>query len=198
MTEKRPYRMRRRAESQDETRRRILEAVMQLHEEVGPKATSISAVAERAGVQRLTVYRHFPDEEALIGACSGEWIRRNPPPDPERWQAAAEPAKRVRTALAEFYRYYQGTRRMWSGVHRDVAEVPALEAPMAGYAGVLDAVAGELSAPFHGRRAKAQARATLRHALAFPTWDDLERQGLDDPAKVALVDRWLMGIEARA
>src|SRR5690606_31459873 len=165
MTEKRPYRMRRRAEAQDQTRRRILEAVMQLHEEVGPKATSISAIAERAGVQRLTVYRHFPDDEALIQACSGEWIQRNPPPDPGRWQGLADPAKQVRTALAEFYRYYRGTRRMWSGVHRDAPEVPALAAPMAGYAGVLDTVAADLAGSFPGRRAKAQARVTLRHAL---------------------------------
>ncbi|HLT44990.1 MAG TPA: helix-turn-helix domain-containing protein [Luteimonas sp.] len=198
MTEKRPYRMRRRAEAQDQTRRRILEAVMQLHEEVGPKATSISAIAERAGVQRLTVYRHFPDDDALIQACSGEWIQRNPPPDPGRWQALADPPKQVRTALAEFYRYYRRTARMWSAVHRDAADVPALGEPMGGYAAVLDAVAGELAGPFSGRRAKAQARATLRHALEFPTWDALERQGLGDAAKVALVDRWLQGIEAGA
>lgn len=196
MTEKRPYRMRRRAESQDETRRRILEAVMQLHEEVGPRATSISAVAERAGVQRLTVYRHFPDEAAMIGACSGEWIQRHPPPHPGRWQALPDPRKQARAALGEFYRYYRGTRRMWSGVHRDASEVPALAAPLAEFAAVLASVAGELAAPFRGRRARAQALATLCHALAYPTWEDLERQGLDDAAKVALVERWLSGIEA--
>jgi AcrR family transcriptional regulator len=198
MTDKRPYRMQRRAESRDETRRRILEAVMQLHEEVGPRATSISAIAERAGVQRLTVYRHFPDEAAVIHACSGEWIRRNPPPDPTRWEGIADDGKRIRAALGEFYGYYARTAAMLSPVPRDAPEMPPVQEGLSGLGAMVANVAEALAGGYRAGRARRQALATLRHALAFPTWEDLARQGLDDAGKVALVERWLRGIEAPA
>lgn len=198
MMEKRPYRMRRRAESQDQTRGRILEAVLQLHEEVGPKATSISAIAERAGVQRLTVYRHFPNDEAVIRACSAEWIQRNPPPDPAQWQSLDDPDRRVRLALTAFYRYYAGTAAMMSPVHRDAPDMPAVQEALRGLAGLVETVANDLAGGFKGRRAKAQAAATLRLALAFPTWEALQAQQLDDAAKVALVRRWLAGVAGTA
>lgn len=194
MTEKRPYRMRRRAESQDQTRGRILEAVLQLHEEVGPKATSISAIAERAGVQRLTVYRHFPDDDAVIRACSAKWSQRNPPPDPALWQSLADPGRRVRKALAAFYRYYAGTAAMLSPVHRDAPDMPAVQEALGGLAALVATVADDLASGFQGRRAKSQAATTLRLALAFPTWEALQAQALDDAAKVALVQRWLAGV----
>ena len=95
--QKRPYRMTRRAELEEETRRRITESTVELHEELGPARTSISAVAERAGVRRSTVYRHFPDEAALFAACSSHWRAANPPPDPRAWAAIADPAVRTET-----------------------------------------------------------------------------------------------------
>src|SRR3546814_654746 len=93
---KRPYNQAKRAESRDETRLRILRATMDLHEEIGLRQTTISAIAERAGVQRLTVYRHFPDDEALITACSGHWLGLHPPPDPARWAAITDPLDQAR------------------------------------------------------------------------------------------------------
>src|SRR5918996_4055938 len=92
LTAKRPYRKRRRAELEDQTRLRITEAAVELHGRVGPARTTISAVADRAGVQRATVYRHFPDEDALFAACSGHWAAMNPSPDPSAWQAIRDPA----------------------------------------------------------------------------------------------------------
>ena len=89
--QKRPYRMKRRAELEEQTRRRITESAVELHEEVGPAHTSISAIAERAGVRRSTVYRHFPDEEALFDACSSHWRTANPPPDPARGRRSTTP-----------------------------------------------------------------------------------------------------------
>ena len=131
MTSKRAYTLRKRAESQDETRHRIVEATMHLHEEIGPRATTISAIAERAGVQRLTVYRHFPDETAVFQACTTHWLSLHPPPDPAAWSDTEDGLDRARQALNAFYSYYAGTERMWSAAFRDVAEVPALQAPMA-------------------------------------------------------------------
>src|SRR3982751_245793 len=85
--QKRPYRMKRRAQLEEQTRLRITESAMQLHGSVGPARTSMSAVAEHAGVTRSTLYRHFPDEEALFDACSSHWASLNPPPDLGRWAA---------------------------------------------------------------------------------------------------------------
>ena len=102
-TRKRAYRKRRRAEQEEETRLRITEAAVDLHGSVGPARTTVSAIAERAGVQRATVYRHFPDEEALFAACSSHWAALNPPPDPAAWAEIADPDERLRRALSELY-----------------------------------------------------------------------------------------------
>src|ERR1041384_4638138 len=100
MTVEKPrYEKKRRAEHEAETRRHITETAVELHGTVGPARTSISAIAERAGVRRSTVYRHFPDEAALFDACSSHWEAANPPPDMERWAAIEDAEERLRTAL---------------------------------------------------------------------------------------------------
>src|SRR5918999_3074579 len=109
---KRRYEKKRRAELEAETRRRITESAVELHGSVGPARTSISAVAERAGVRRSTVYRHFPDEAALFEACSSHWEAANPPPDLGAWAAIADPDERLRTALGELYAFYRRTEPM--------------------------------------------------------------------------------------
>src|SRR5262245_61225968 len=108
----RRYKQSQRALSQEETRARIVEATVALHEDPGPRATTISAIAEKAGVQRLTVYRHFPDEASLFKACSSHWEAQNPPPDPTLWAEIADAHERARTALVALYRYYRRTRGM--------------------------------------------------------------------------------------
>src|SRR6187401_3150494 len=110
--QKRTYRMRQRAEREAQTRRRITESAVALHEEVGPARTSISAIAERAGVRRSTVYRHFPDEAALFAACSSHWRAANPPPELAAWRAIADPDERLRVALRELYGHYRRTEAM--------------------------------------------------------------------------------------
>lgn len=195
MSEKRSYTLRQRAKSQEETRRRIIEATMHLHEEVGPRATTISAIAERAGVQRLTVYRHFPDETAVFQACTAHWLSLNPPPDPAAWDGVADPFVRLGAALAAFYRYYSGTRRMWAVAYRDVTEVPALQEPMAEFAGFVASVGEDLAARFDAPADRAApAAATIQHALGFQTWSDLDGQGLGEEAIVALAISWLRGV----
>src|SRR5215204_2435083 len=105
----REYTKRKRAASEEETRLRITEAIMGLHEEVGPARTTVSAIAGKAGVQRATVYRHFPDVEAQVAACSAHWLSLYPPPDPARWMEPADPDERLRVALEDLYRWYSGT-----------------------------------------------------------------------------------------
>src|SRR3954466_6737754 len=117
--QKRPYRMKRRAELEEQTRRRITESAVALHEELGPAQTSISAIAERAGVRRSTVYRHFPDEDALFDACSSHWRAANPPPDPRAWSSIDAPAERTRAALRDVYAFYGRTEAMYVSLLRD-------------------------------------------------------------------------------
>jgi AcrR family transcriptional regulator len=187
--QKRPYRMTRRAELEEQTRRRITESTVALHGEVGPARTSISAIAERAGVRRSTVYRHFPDEEALFAACSSHWAAANPPPDPQAWRAIKDPAERTETALRELYAYYGRTEEMFINLLRDEPLVPILHHLLGGFRGYLRATQDILMAG-RGRRGRAarRTRAAIGHALAFPTWRSLAReQGLNDDEAATLM-----------
>ncbi len=186
----RTYRMTRRAETRDATRDRIVAAAVALHEELGPRATTVSAIAERAGVQRLTVYRHFPDDEAMFAACSSAWAERHPLPDIA--DVAGSGRQACRAGLARLYGYYRENAGMLASVTRDAAVTPALAAPLAqGAAEIavyLEGLIARLSPPLS--RA-AFARATLVHAVRFETWQSLEAGGLDDDAKADLVMAWL-------
>ncbi|HEX6228034.1 MAG TPA: helix-turn-helix domain-containing protein [Solirubrobacterales bacterium] len=186
---RRRYRKRRRAELEADTRRRITEAAVHLHGTVGPARTTISAVAEHAGVQRATVYRHFPDEEALFGACSAHWLAANPLPDLGRWAEIGDPEERLRTALDELYAWFERGQSMIEKTTRDVAVVPALEQSMAGLALWFDAAADALlrGRPERGGRRR-RVRAAIAHALAFPTWRSLvQEQGLPPEAAIGLM-----------
>jgi AcrR family transcriptional regulator len=187
----RPYRMTRRAELEEQTRRRITESTVALHEELGPARTSISAVAERAGVRRSTVYRHFPDDEALFAACSSHWRAANPPPDPRAWTAIEDPGERTETALRELYAFYGRTEEMYTSLLRDEPVVPIVQRLMRDFYGYLRAIQDILMT---GRGLRGHAarrrRAAIGHALAFPTWRSLTReQGLGDAEAVALMCR---------
>jgi AcrR family transcriptional regulator len=185
---RRPYRKRRRAEQEDETRRRITEATVALHGTVGPARTTVSAIAERAGVQRATVYRHFPDERALIEACSAHWRERNPRPDIAGWAEIGDPDERLRSALGELYAWYDRTEYMVERISRDAAVVEALQEATARLAGWYDAATGVLA---EGRTGDAAlGRAAIAHALAFDTWRSLvRRQGLSPADAVDLMAR---------
>jgi AcrR family transcriptional regulator len=193
--EKRRYEKKRRAELEAETRRRITESAVELHSTLGPSRTSISAVAERAGVRRSTVYRHFPDEPALFEACSAHWEAANPPPDLAGWEAIDDPDERLRAALDELYAFYRRTERMMGNLHRDEVTVPTVKRLFAGFHEYLAAgrdllVRGRLE---RGRR-RGEVRAAIGHALAFTTWRSLTReQGLDDAQAAGLMCRLVTG-----
>ncbi len=168
---------------------RITESAAALHEELGPARTSISAVADRAGVRRSTVYRHFPDEEALFTACSSHWGEANPPPDPGAWAAIEDPTERTETALRELYAFYGRTEGMFTSLLRDEPLVPIVHRLMGDYYGYLAAVQDILMAGrgLRGRAAR-RTRASIGHALAFGTWRSLSReQGLGAGDAVALM-----------
>lgn len=190
-TARRRYRKRRRAEQEEETRRRITEATVDLHGSVGPARTTVSAVAERAGVQRATVYRHFPDERSLFDACSSHWIEANPPPDLAAWGRIDEPEERLRIALGELYSWFDRTEYMLEKTTRDVAVVPALQPSMAQVAGWFDAAADVLirGRPERGA-ARRKTRGAIAHAVSFTTWRSLVReQALSQAVAIDLMTR---------
>ena len=185
----RTYRMKKRAELEEQTRTRITESTVALHQELGPARTSISAVAERAGVRRSTVYRHFPDEEALFAACTSHWQAANPPPDPSAWAAIEDPGERTEAALRELYAFYGRTEAMYTSVLRDEPFVPIVQRLLGSFYGYLGAIQDSLMAGrgLRGRAAR-RTRAAIGHALAFPTWRSLTReQGLANSDAVALM-----------
>jgi AcrR family transcriptional regulator len=195
----RPYIKRRRAESEEETRRRITAATVELHREVGPAKTTITAVAERAGVQRLTVYRHFPDERTLLGACSAHWRAGHPAPDPSPWPAIRDPEERLRTAIAAFYAYYRGDEAMIAKVQRDAEAMPALADTIADVRAYMETVVEILAAGWGARGRRRDAlRAALAHALEFETWRSLERrQGLPPGRAERLAVAMVLGAAER-
>ena len=190
MKRKRSYTLKRRAERQEETRRRITEATAALHQEIGPAATTISAIAERAGVERYTVYRNFPTETDLFRACQHLFRTANPRPDLRQWAAMADPRERLRRALRETYGYFRATEAMTANILRDAPGIPALASLIqdvpAYYAQARDVLAA-------GFRPAAKRRpvfhAALGHALDFNTWRSLaRRQGLGDEQAADLME----------
>ena len=166
--EKRKYEKKRRAELEAETRRHITETAVELHGTVGPARTSISAIAERAGVRRSTVYRHFPDEAALFDACSSHWAEANPLPDIGAWAAIEDPDERLRTALAELYGFYSRTEEMLENLHRDEETVPIVRRRFAGYREYL-AAARDVCCAAALHAAAAATRRAPRSATRSPS-----------------------------
>ena len=187
--EKRPYRMTKRAELERQTRQRITESAVELHGTIGPARTTISALAEHAGVQRVTVYRHFPDEASIYAACSSHWLAQNPFPDLAEWAAIGDVDERLERGLRDLYAHYRRNERMMTNILRDEDAVPVLTQTLAGYRQYLAAARDILLAGRHANGSTArQVRAAIGHALAFHPWRSLAiDQGLEDCEVVHLM-----------
>jgi AcrR family transcriptional regulator len=197
-TEKRKYQLKARAEGQRQTRERIVKATMELHQEVGPAQTTVSEIARRADVQRLTVYNHFPEDIELFAACQAHWMELHPLPDLAAALSLPDPERRVRTCVRAIYGWYRETAPMAENVQRDRGAVPPLDALMTQTA---DAQFSELTAALsggfrlRGGRAERQ-RALIRLALDFWTWRRLDREGLDDGAAADLMAEAVASVAA--
>ena len=177
----RAYTMKRRAERQAETRQKIVEAAVELHGTVGPAQTSLSMIAERAGVQRHTLYAHFPDERSLGMACSGLAFERDPPPDAEPWGGIGDGNKRLRTGLRGIYDWYERNAELNACVLRD-AEHHKLTRDIVRlrYGPVISSYLDVLGAELTTKQ-----RVMLGLALSFFTWRTLVREiGLTQAAAV--------------
>ena len=171
---KRKYELKQRAAEMAATRQRITEAAVELHGTVGPARTTLSAVAQKAGVQRHTVYRHFPTDADLFEACSSHYLTANPWPDLEPWRTIRDPQQRLAHALEELYAYYERTEPMYSNVLRDAELVDAVRPTLEPLQAYLAEAATILATgwPARGRR-RHVLDAALHHAIDFHTWRSL-------------------------
>jgi len=195
-TRQRPYRMGRRRERLDATRQRIAEAAFELHATVGPAQTSISAVAERAGVQRHTVYNHFPDMTSLIRACTEHGMRVTHIPEPAPWRDVDEPVARLRIGLTDLYAYYRANAQLLGNVLRDL--------PVVGIGGSeafmerMGQLFGALAEGWPGDAATERLRmAAIGHAMAYVTWRSLTGNGLSDDETGELMLQLVTGVDGR-
>lgn len=178
--------MKRRAERQAETRQRIVEAAVDLHGSVGPSRTTFSMVAERAGVQRHTLYAHFPDERSLYLACSGLASERDPMPDADSWRDISNYGERLRAALVALYAWYERNAELLTLVLSDAEHDPLLQEIQAMRAGPAMAAYHEVLAT----ALRPDQRALLELALTFFTWRTLAHNaGLASPAAAEAMAR---------
>lgn len=183
----RPYTLKRRAEQQAETRRRIVEAAVDLHATVGPAMTTVSMVAERAGVQRHTLYAHFPEERDLFLACSGLAVERDPMPDADAWRGAADVGERLRIGLSEIYAWYARNAGLLACGLRDAEYHPLTREMVELRSGPQSMAYREVLSA--GLRTEDE-RAALGLALSYFTWRTLVREnGLDPAAAVDIMVR---------
>ena len=187
MKRPRAYTKVRRAAAEEATRERIVCAMVELHEELGPARTTVSAIAERAGVERLTVYRHFPDEPSMLRACSAHWAALHPlPAIPVE---GTDPLAACRRTLLALYGWYRANAAMLVQIANDTPKIPLLVEIMAPQDEALERAAAALDANWPRRNAR--RATTIRHALEFSTWRSLDRLTGDDRRAAALVEAWL-------
>jgi AcrR family transcriptional regulator len=185
---KRKYELKKRAEDVAATRLRITEAAVALHGTLGPSRTTMSAIAEQAGVERRTLYRHFPTEADLFAACSVHYFTTNPWPDLGSWRTIPDPTTRLAQALDELYAYYERTEPMLSNVLRDAALVDHARAATAPLQAYLNDAVETLTIGRPLRRARKELLiGALRHALAFSTWHSLSTNGIKREDAVKLI-----------
>lgn len=188
----RTYTLKKRAESKAETRQRIVEAAVELHSTVGPAATTLSMIAEKAGVQRHTLYAHFPDERSIFVACSGLAHERDPIPTADAWRGINGQTERLATALAAIYGWYGRNASLLSNVMRDVERHPMVQE-------IQRTRAQPVVKGWHevlGAELNAKQRALLHLALSFHTWRALVQQaGL---AQAAAVEAMVEVVEGAA
>lgn len=183
----RKYQLKQRAEQQEDTRQRIVEAAVELHTTVGPARTSIQAIAKRAGVERPTVYRHFPTTESLFTACSSHHWAQNPAPDPATWMKIANPSARLRKGIGEIYDYYSANEVALWNILRDVEDEPWIRRFATQSVRHREQVMQVLASAWPNRKNSKLLSAALGHATDFFAWRSLRRQGLTNEQAVELM-----------
>lgn len=180
----RPYRLQRRATRQEATKQHIVDAAVALHGELGPARTTISAIAERAGVQRHTIYRYFPNEGEIFRACAARFLSLQPPPDPQAWLAISDPVERLQTGLTAAYAYYRAHESLMANVLRDAEIMPVGGGFLRHRAAMIEILQRGWEIP----EQSPLLHAAIGLAVSFQTWRMLVRDhGLSDKQAVAMM-----------
>jgi AcrR family transcriptional regulator len=197
---RRSYTKRARADKEAATRRRILDAALELWTATGPSAASITAVAQKAHVQRLTIYRHFGDEASLHAATWRHFEESNPSPDPAAWAAIHDPAKRLRRAMKSLYAFYRENRLILERVLPDAGHLDALTDALAAHRRYTDGIVATLETGWvpRGKSRKPLFAAALEHTVRFTTWQSLADAGLGDRDAARLVERLIRALARKA
>ena len=191
----RAYRMKRRRELVDVTRLRITEAAMRLHTTAGPSRASVSAIADEAGVTRLTLYRHFPSKDELFHACMTHWRGLHPPPNPEAWRSIPAFEERLRAGLHELYQWFGANAEDLYPVYRDVVHTP--ESTRRARQATNDRMTGALLAEMRlSAAARRRLTAVIGHVIGFWTWRSLVvEQGLSVREASVLAVDLVLGVD---
>ncbi len=188
-----PYTLKVRARRWEQAHERITLAALKLHETVGPAKTTMEEIAHLAGVQRATVYNHFPTELDLLDACSAHWFVENPPPDSSAWKSIEDPEKRSERALLEMYNYFGEGSQLLSRVLSDAPVVPAMDQiRRQKWQPMLEEIVSILTVGWPGNTAESAVTASLRVALDFFTWQSLSESGLSNEAAAKLAAAWII------
>jgi AcrR family transcriptional regulator len=194
----RKYRLKKRAVQQAETRQQIVEATVHLHETIGVPGTTITAIAKQAGVERLTVYRHFSDQQSLLTACTSHYFSQNPLPDPGQWESIADPELHLRAALGEIYAFYRRTEAMMSTTYRDIVNERTLQEVLAPFFEYWRDIRDQLAEKYPGTDERSPlVCAAIGHAIHFFTWHSLVRQqGLGNDQAVEVMAAMVQCVSA--
>jgi AcrR family transcriptional regulator len=188
----REYKMVKRRDKVEETRRRIAKATYELHSTIGPALTTIALISERAGLPRQTVYRNFGTQLEIFRNCIAFGLELNPLPDPNRWQSIADPGQRLQVGLTELYRWFEATEPVMTNSLRDFGAVPESAEAMQPVGEVFQRIYATLCEGWEG----SEVAPVLSLAVDFATWKKLRReQGL---ASSTIVELWLDVIRCRA
>jgi len=184
---KRSYQLKLREEAQGRTRQKIIDAAIELHQSKGLAATTVGDIAERAKVGKVTVYRHFPDEAAMVTACSGQYFQRHPLPDPEDWRRIQDASERLRQGLRDTYAYHRATEPMMIRVLAEARDLPVMVPYHAHWQRAADVLAAAWPASV---RRNPLLKAALALSLSFDTWHLLVRsECLTDNQAIELMTR---------
>jgi AcrR family transcriptional regulator len=188
----RAYNKTKRASKEEETRQRILGGAFELYCSVGPAATTISAVAAKASVQRLTVYRHFPNEADLLCGVIERWADENPMPGPQDWRTDIDAENWPIAILSMLYSYYSETSVLWPGILSDRTKLPELDRLMGQYDQQLETLKADILRHLpEARQRSALCQSVVSHAVQFTTWHSLSASGLDTAEIAALMEDWV-------
>jgi len=171
----RKYSLGKRAQSVEETRRRIVDATFELHNEKGILSTSMQDVAERADVALRTVYYHYPSINDLVQGCAYKVIALLAPPTPAIFDGLTTVEARVRRLVRELFAMYERGAHQIETARCQQNEVAALAGFVANEAAMREALVREALRPF---KVRPRAVREVTALTDFYVWKAFKQQEL--------------------